>query len=190
MIKTLSSASLRSSRTASAWGSRKQGTIRPGHGSDPAMTTPAFSGSRRTRATTATTHLRHRRPERAGAGRCFPVAAGAEDHGRAGMPGLRPHRDHFRRGQRLGACCGEASGFGPDDPNVPLPGRNGPTAASARSCCPPDQARHRRHCDELGQHQVEGRASHRDGQRPLDDRFPGLRWWPLRQSQPAAASAA
>jgi hypothetical protein len=134
--------------------------------------------------------LRHRRPGRAGAGRVLPVAAGAEDHGRAGMPGLRPHRDHFRRGQRLGACCGEASGFGPDDPNVPLPGRNGPTAASARSCCPPDQARHRRHCDELRQHQVEGRASHRDGQRPLDDRFPGLRWWPLRQSQPAAASAA
>jgi hypothetical protein len=43
MIKTLSSASLRSSRTASAWGSRKQGTTRPGHGSDPARTTPAFS---------------------------------------------------------------------------------------------------------------------------------------------------
>jgi hypothetical protein len=43
MIKTLSSASLRSSRTASAWGSRKQGTTRPGHGSDPARITPAFS---------------------------------------------------------------------------------------------------------------------------------------------------
>jgi hypothetical protein len=43
MIKTLSSTSLRSSRTASAWGSRKQGSTRPGHGSDPARTTPAFS---------------------------------------------------------------------------------------------------------------------------------------------------
>jgi phosphatidylinositol-3-phosphatase len=26
----------------------------------------------------------------------------------------------------LVACCGEANGFGPDHPNVPLPGKNGP----------------------------------------------------------------
>ena len=31
------------------------------------------------------------------------------------------------------------------------------------------------HRDELGQHQVEGRASHRDGQRPHDDSLPGQR---------------
>ena len=43
----------------------------------------------------------------------------------------------FDEGSDSAACCGEASGFGPDDLNVPLPGRNGPAAASARSCCPP-----------------------------------------------------
>jgi len=43
MIKVLSSADLRNSRTASASGSRKQGTARPGHGNDPARTAPAFS---------------------------------------------------------------------------------------------------------------------------------------------------
>ena len=42
----------------------------------------------------------------------------------------------FDEGSDPAACCGEASGFGPDDLNVPLPGRNGPAAASARSCCP------------------------------------------------------
>ena len=32
--------------------------------------------------------------------------------------------------------------------------------------CPPDQTRQRQHRNELGRHQVEGRAGHRDGQRP------------------------
>ena len=40
--------------------------------------------------------LRHRRPGRAGAGRRVPVPVGAEDHGRAGLPGRRPDRDHLR----------------------------------------------------------------------------------------------
>ena len=34
-----------------------------------------------------------------------PVAVGAEDHGRAGVPGRRPDRDHLRRGQRLGPAA-------------------------------------------------------------------------------------
>jgi hypothetical protein len=32
----------------------------------------------------------------------------------------------FDEGSDSAACCGEASGFGPDHPNVPLPGKNGP----------------------------------------------------------------
>jgi hypothetical protein len=32
----------------------------------------------------------------------------------------------FRSATGSQACCGEASGFGPDHPNVPLPGKNGP----------------------------------------------------------------
>src|SRR5215469_692603 len=83
--------------------------------------------------------LRYRRPGRAGAGRCVPVAAGAEDHGRAAVPGRRPIVITFDEGSDPAACCGAASGFGPDGPNVPLPGRNGSAAASARSCCPHDQ---------------------------------------------------
>jgi hypothetical protein len=32
----------------------------------------------------------------------------------------------FDEGSDSAACCGEASGFSPDHPNVPLPGKNGP----------------------------------------------------------------
>jgi hypothetical protein len=32
----------------------------------------------------------------------------------------------FDEGSDSAACCGEVSGFGPDHPNVPLPGKNGP----------------------------------------------------------------
>ena len=32
----------------------------------------------------------------------------------------------FDEGSDSAACCGEASGFRPDHPNVPLPGKNGP----------------------------------------------------------------
>ena len=32
----------------------------------------------------------------------------------------------FDEGSDSAACCGEASGFRPDHPNVPLPGENGP----------------------------------------------------------------
>jgi hypothetical protein len=32
----------------------------------------------------------------------------------------------FDEGGDSAACCGEESGFNPDHPNVPLPGKNGP----------------------------------------------------------------
>ena len=70
--------------------------------------------------------LRHRRPGRAGAGRRVPGAVGAEDHGRAGLPDGGLIVITFDEGSDSAACCGEASGFGPDHPNVPLPGKNGP----------------------------------------------------------------
>jgi hypothetical protein len=126
-------------------------------------------GSRRTCATTATTYLRHRRPGGLAQAGAF-LSQRAEDHGRACQDGGLIVIT-FDEGSGSAACCGQASGFGPDGPNVSLPGRNGPTAASARSCCPPDQARHHQHREELRQHRAEGR----DGQRPLDDRLPGQR---------------
>jgi Phosphoesterase family len=51
---------------------------------------------------------------------------GADDHGRVGLPGRRPDRDHLRRGQRLRRLLRRGIGFSPDHPNVPLPGKNGP----------------------------------------------------------------
>ena len=33
----------------------------------------------------------------------------------------------FDVGSDSAACCGEASGLGPDHPNVPLPGKTGPS---------------------------------------------------------------
>ena len=123
MIKTLSSASLRSSRTASAWGSRKQGTTRPGHGSDPARTTPAFSWFS---------------PNLCDDGHDAPCVTGAPDGlAQAGaflsqrVPKIMAAPAYqdcglivitFDEGSDSAACCGEASEFGPDDPNVPLPG--------------------------------------------------------------------
>jgi hypothetical protein len=68
---------------------------------------------------------RYRLPRRAGAGRRFPIAAGAEDHGNAGLPGRQPHSDHFDEGSDSAACCGEASGFRPDDATMPLPAGRG-----------------------------------------------------------------
>jgi len=123
MIKALSSASLRSSRTASAWGSRKQGTTRSGHGSDPARTTPAFSWIS---------------PNLCDDGHDAPCVTGAPGGlAQAGcflsqrVPKIMTapaYQDRglivitFDEGSDSAACCGEASEFGPEDPNVPLPG--------------------------------------------------------------------
>jgi hypothetical protein len=123
MIRTLSSASLRSSRTASAWGSRKQGTTRPGHGNDPARTTPAFSWIS---------------PNLCDDGHDAPCVTGAPGGlAQAGcflsqrVPKIMATPAYqdcglivitFDEGSDSAACCGEASEFGPDDPNVPLPG--------------------------------------------------------------------
>jgi phosphatidylinositol-3-phosphatase len=38
--------------------------------------------------------------------------------------------DTFDEGSDPAACCGEVSGFGPDHPNVPLHGKNGPGTVS------------------------------------------------------------
>ena len=123
MIKTLSSASLRSSRAASAWGSRKQGTTRPGHGSDPARTTPAFSWISPNLCDDG-----HDAPCVTGApggmaqAGCFlsqrvPKIMAAPAYQDCGLIVIT-----FDEGSDSAACCGEASEFGPDDPNVPLPG--------------------------------------------------------------------
>ena len=146
-------------------GSRKQGTTRPGN--DPATSTPAFSWISPNLCDDG-----HDAPCVTGApgglaqadaflAQWVPTIMAAPAYQQGGLIVIT-----FDEGSDSAARCGEASGFGPDDPNVPLPGRNGPTAASARSCCPPDQARQRQHRNELGRHQVEGRAGHRDGQRP------------------------
>jgi hypothetical protein len=52
----------------------------------------------------------------------------------------------FDEGSDSAACCGEASGFGPDHPNVPLPGKNGPGGGRIGAVLlSPDQARHPQH---------------------------------------------
>ena len=70
--------------------------------------------------------VRQWRPRRPDAGRRVPVPVGAEDHGRARLPGRRPDRDHLRRGQRLRRLLRRNRRHRPGHPNVPLPGRTGP----------------------------------------------------------------
>ena len=80
-------------------------------------------------------------------GRRVPVPVGADDHGRAGLPGRRPDRDHLRRGQRRGRLLRRDLRHQPVPPKrVPAredlarrrPHRRGPAV-------PADQARHRQH---------------------------------------------
>ena len=60
------------------------------------------------------------------ASRRVPGPAGADDHGRASLPGRRPDRNHLRRGQRLGRLLRRDLRYQPVPPNVPLPGKTGP----------------------------------------------------------------
>jgi hypothetical protein len=97
----------------------------------------------------------------------------------------------FDEGTDSAACCGEASEFGPDDPNVPLLGvlhrrRAGNARASGAGRVPAAAVDMSRVVN--GVHypsDIAGGWAVGVGVGMLT-----LRWWPLRQSQPAPASAA
>jgi PAP2 superfamily len=192
MIRTLSSASLRSSRTASAWGSRKQGTTRPGHGSDPARTTPAFS-----RISPDLCDDGHDAPCVTGppgglaqAG-CFlsqrvPKIMAAPAYQDCGLIVIT-----FDGGSDSAVCCGEASEFGPDDPTCRCPAFSTGVGLEMPGLAAPVGVR----AAAVGMSRVV------NGVHYPSDIAGGwavgvgvgmltLRCWPRRQSQPAAASAA
>jgi hypothetical protein len=51
---------------------------------------------------------------------------GTDDHGRAGLPGRRPDRDHLRRGQRLGRLLRRDLRLQPVPPERAAAGKTGP----------------------------------------------------------------
>jgi hypothetical protein len=51
---------------------------------------------------------------------------GTDDHGRAGLPGRRPDRDHLRRGQRLGRLLRRDLRLQPVPPEGAAAGKTGP----------------------------------------------------------------
>ena len=100
-----------------------KGTTRPGHGSDPARTTPAFSwispnlcdDGHDARCVTGA-------PGGLAQAGCFlsqrvPKMMATPAYQDCGLIVIT-----FDEGSDSADCCGEASEFGPDDPNVPLPG--------------------------------------------------------------------
>ena len=192
MIKTLSSASLRSSRTASAWGSRKQGTTCPGHGSDPARTTPAFSWISPNLCDDG-----HDAPCVTGApggltqAGCFlsqrvPKIMAAPAYQDCGLIVIT-----FDEGSDSAAGCGEASEFGPDDQTCRCPafstgvGLEMPTLAAPVGVLAAAVGMSRVVNGVHYPSDIAGGWAVGVGVGMLT-----LRWWPLRQSQPAAASAA
>jgi hypothetical protein len=171
-------------------GQQKARDYRPGHGSDPARITPAFSwvspnlcddGHDASCVTGAPGGL-----AQAGSflSQRVPKIMAAPAYQDCGLIVIT-----FDEGSDS-ACCGEASEFGPDDPNVPLPGvlhrrragngRPGGAGRGARGGRGYVPRRERRALPV--RHRGGWAVGVRVGMLTLR--------WPLRQSQPAAASAA